>query len=125
MKTCGAVLIAVCAGLFLKDRYRDLSAAVSVCAGVVLISAAVGSAEQIAGFIREVSLGSTASGYVPVLLKAVGFSILTEISVGICSEAGEEGLARAVGTVGRCEIVLLSLPYVRELVGIALGMLKK
>ena len=125
MKTCGAALIAVCAGLFLKDRYRDLSAAVSGCAGVVLISAAIGCAEQIAGFIREVSSGSTASGYVPVLLKAVGFSILTEISVGICSEAGEEGLARAVGTVGRCEIVLLSLPYVRELVGIALGMLKK
>ena len=125
LKTCGAALIAVSAGLFLKDRHRDLSAVVSVCAGVVLIFGALGCAEQIAGFIREVTSGSSASGYVPVLLKAVGFSILTEISAGICSAAGEEGLARAVGIVGRCEIVLLSLPYVRELVEIALGMLKK
>ena len=125
LKTCGAALLAVCAGLVLKDRHRDLSAVVSVCAGVVLISGAVGCAEQITVFIREVTSGSSTSGYVPVLLKAVGFSILTEISVGICSAAGEEGLSRAVGIVGRCEIVLLSLPYVRELVGIALGMLRK
>lgn len=125
LKTCGAALLAVSAGLLLKDKHRDFSAVVSVCAGVVLISGALGCAEQFTVFIREVASAGSASGYVPVLLKAVGFSILTELSAGICSAAGEEGLSRAVGIVGRCEIVLLSLPYVRELVGIALGMLKK
>ena len=125
LKTCGAALLAVSAGLFLKDRHRDFSAVVSVCAGILIISGVIGGIEQITVFIREVSEGSNVSGYVPVLMKAVGFSILTEISVSICKGTGEEGLARAVGFAGRCEIVLLALPYVRELVGIALGMLNR
>ncbi|MBR7033532.1 MAG: hypothetical protein IKI03_07890 [Clostridia bacterium] len=124
-KICGAALLAVCAGLFLKDRHRDLSSVIAVCAGVAILSATVGCAEQITEFIKDVSEGSAASSYVPVLLKAVGFSVLTEISVGICRSAGEEGLAGAVGFAGRCEILLLALPYVRELVGVALGMLER
>ncbi len=125
LKICGVALLAVSAGMLLKDRHRDISALLSVCAGVAILSAIVGCAEQIADFISDVSEGTSASSYVPVLLKAVGFSVLTEISVGICKTVGEEGIAGAVGIAGRCEILLLSLPYVRELVGIALGMLKR
>ncbi|MBQ6263783.1 MAG: stage III sporulation AC/AD family protein [Clostridia bacterium] len=125
LKTCGAALLAVSAGLFLKERHRDLSAIVSVCAGVLIVSGATGAVEQIIGFIREVSSGCSVSEYVPALLKAAGFTILTEVSVGLCKATGEEGLARAVGFAGRCEIILISLPYVRELVGIALGMLNR
>ena len=125
LKLCGAALLALSAGFLLKDRHRDLSAAVSVCAAAVIISGVIGCVQEIVGFIKDVSDGTAASSYVPVILKAVGFSVLTEISAGMCKAAGEEGLAGAVGTAGRCEIILLSLPYVKELVGVALGMLKR
>ena len=125
LKISGAALLAVCVSVFFNERHRDISVAVCTCAGIVIISGVVGCAEQIIGFIKDVTAGNDASSYVPVLLKAVGFTILTEISVGICKTAGEEAIAVAVGIAGRCEIILLSLPYVKELVGVALGMLKR
>ena len=125
LKMCGAALLAVCVSILFSDRHREFSVVVNTCAGIVIISGVIGCAEQIIGFIKDVTAGNEANTYVPVLLKAVGFSILTEISVGICKTAGEEGLAGAVGIAGRCEILLLSLPYVKELVGVALGMLKR
>ena len=124
LKLCGAALLAVCTAFFLKDRNREFSAIVSVTACVLIFSELIGCAEQITVFLVELSGESAASSYVPVLLKAVGFSILTEISVGFCRSAGEEGIAGAIGIAGRWEILLLSLPYVKELVSIAIGLLK-
>ncbi len=124
LKLFGAALLAACAASLLRGKNGSFAAGVSVLAAILIFSGVADCVSEIASFIRDLSENTAAASYVPVLMKAVGFAWLTEICVGICRSAGEERVASAVEIAGRCEILALALPYVRELVDVALGMLK-
>lgn len=58
-----------------------------------------------------------------LLLSSLGISLLTELCAGIARDCGEGSLAACVETAGRLEILLLSLPLIRQVLETALGLL--
>ena len=57
------------------------------------------------------------------ILKIIGVGYLFGISAELCRELGESGIASALTLVGRLEIVAISLPFITELIELALGLL--
>ena len=89
--------------------------ATAVTVGALLITAA----QPLVAYLQELTRGSAASEYAESLFKALGVAILTQCCSEISKECGENGLATGVELVGKLEILLLSLPLIREILSLA------
>lgn len=74
-----------------------------------------GEISQLGGAMGEVSAAA---------LKVVGVGYVFGISSDLCSELGEGGAAKALTFAGRVEIIVLILPYLKEVVSLGLKMIK-
>lgn len=54
-------------------------------------------------------------------LKIIGVGYTTGISADICKEIGEVGIARALESLGKVEILAVSMPYIVRIVGLVTG----
>ncbi len=50
--------------------------------------------------------------YIPVLLKSVGITILTQVTSNICKDSGQKALSYSVELAGRISILILCLPII-------------
>ena len=55
-------------------------------------------------------------GYLTVLWKSLAISILSATSADICRAADEIAVAEKVELLGKCELLVLSLPLIQDLV---------
>ena len=128
MKLFGGAIIAVMLLIVLRRESPDVAIPAKMCAGVVLAFACLLSMSPIVEYIGEIgeSLGAdqSLSAAVEVLLKALGVSILAQVTGGVCRDAGESSIAYYVELGAKIEILILSLPLLRELLGLAAELLE-
>lgn len=80
-------------------------------------------------FIRAVGLyGSVIDSVIPLangyfddsalgdMLKVTGLTYLFGVSSDVCREIGESGISKALDMVGRVEILLIAVPYIKEVI---------
>ena len=65
------------------------------------------------------------SAMIRTLVKAVGISIVTELSSLICEETGNKTLCKSVQFLGTSAILWLSIPLMEQVLSIIEGMLKQ
>lgn len=123
VKLCGAALLALAATLILKDSRAAHPELVAVIFALLVLSRLVTNVSGIVDFMRTLTSGTAAEAYVPTLLKASGIAYLADITADICRSSGEHGIASYAELAGKAEIVILALPLLSELVGLALGLL--
>lgn len=120
LKVSGVVLLGAVASLMLRERNKALSAASVVCAVITVFIYCVRTG--LYGVISDISRQSSDGVFsetMSVLLKALGVSYVTGITAELCTSAGENSLAAAVGFAGKTEILILCLPLVTKLLQIA------
>ena len=54
--------------------------------------------------------------YMELILKSLAIAYMTQISSTICRDCEEKSIASAIESVGRLEIIILSLPLINEIV---------
>lgn len=57
--------------------------------------------------------------YIEILIKAIAITYMTQISSNLCHECGESSIAFGIETVGKIEIVILSLPLVNSIISMS------
>ena len=62
--------------------------------------------------------------YIEIILKALAIAYMTQISVEICRESGESSIAFGIETVGKIEIVVLSLPLINNIISMSKELLE-
>lgn len=72
-------------------------------------------AEAVESFSPVLS-GTMASGALEAMLKITGMTYIFGISSDVCRELGATGVSKVLDVVGRVEIMLIALPYVKEIV---------
>lgn len=109
------LLLAAACVLILKNfgfRGAPLVAAVVSVSALSSYESAFSEIFGVFGYLAEVS---EAGEYVAAALKVVGISYLSGISCDVCREIGESGIARTVSLITRLEVILVCLPYVKEI----------
>ena len=66
-------------------------------------------------FVNNISSGTKIQEYFPILLKALGISLLVQITSDICRDSGEGTIAQRVEMLGKAEIILLCIPLIKEI----------
>lgn len=127
-KLFGAAVLAVLAIMIIRKQSPDTALTLRLVVTVVLAAVSILAIEPIVEYVRELSdtLGNTEKIGVAceVLLKALGISILTHVTATLCRDSGEGSIAYYVELGGKIEILLLSLPLIREMIDTTLTLME-
>lgn len=119
VKVCGIALICVFAVISLKNLKDSCAVLVRLASSVVFFGLFCGMLYPFVSFVKTTMNDGGMSGYTGLLFKALGIAFLTGISSSVCRDSGEAGIAQGVETVGRAEILLLAVPLLEDLFGMA------
>lgn len=116
MRIAGISIFGASAALVLRRIRPELSAALSLCAGVLLTLLVIPFiARIINGVTTMAQAGGVDSEYMTQLLKVAGISLLADFAAQTCRDAGEEGLALKTELAGRVLLLSLALPAMQGL----------
>lgn len=104
----------------LRDSYSSVLRAVI---GILFFGISVSMLSPIISFFVTATKDGGIYEYGKIVLKALSIVYLVKITSLAASECGESGLARSIESVGRIELLLLSLPLVEKILSASKEML--
>lgn len=111
--------VAVTAFLSLLRLYYPSIGITSVMATVVaMIGAALSISIPIIDFVNYLAKQYSIE-YISVLWKGLAISLVSVTASDLCRNAGENAIADKVELLGKCEILVLSLPLLKKLIEFA------
>ena len=118
-----AVMAAVLVFLLREAGFRGAKI-VGIIATVGLGAYAISAVGELSHGFGAAYFGKEIEEGAQLVLKIIGTGYVFGICADICRELGESGLATGVLAVGRVEILLLSLPTLREIIGLGIELMK-
>lgn len=114
MEIIKIVAIAIVCALLcavLKQYKPEYAIVVQLAASVLILLLVASAMGDLINAIRELIDGSGIdTGYLTLLLKALGVAILTQLAADACRDSGETALSNKVELAGKVTILLLCLP---------------
>lgn len=123
-KICTFALVSALCALLVQAHHRAAGRMVSLCAGMMLLSAAM---TQITPVVQALQTFSQNAGLqnetITLLMRLIAMAYLTEFSTQACRDAGEEGLALKTALAGKLVLAAQTLPLITEIATLSMDML--
>ena len=123
-KICGICLCAAILFMILKTMKSDAAVCTVIGGIIAVLIALLPEIGELLGVIEKFGVSAKTVECIGVMLKALGVAYVAGTVSDICKEAGSSTLASNIETAAKIEIVALALPYVYELVTLAVRMAK-
>ena len=124
-KGIGICLVCSVLSLSLKEREKDISVLLGICACVAVSAVTMSYLEPVVSFLRKLeTVGSLHSDHLAVLIKVVGIGAVTDIAVQFCDGSGNAGVGKVLRFLGSAVMIWSSIPVfdgLLELVSSVLG----
>ena len=118
-----AIAAALCAAV-VKKQVKELALVLALAAGAVILTAALGALESVRALLDELAqLAGLEPAVLAPVVKTVGVAIITRVTVEVCKDAGEGGIASFVEIAGAAVALYLALPLVRAVLTTITGLL--
>ena len=115
IQACGIVICALVICTTFKEIKNDYSLFVRLLITTGIFSVSLGIIYPVLTYIDEISKSTVIYEYIPILFKALGIAFSVQITADICRDANENSLAERICLFGKAEILVISLPLVKEL----------
>ncbi len=112
-------LVGICAVSVVRSWRGEFVPLIRVGMLILFGTLLIASAKPLLGYMTLLMGMSGIGDKGVVLIKALGLSLLAEYASGLCRESGEESAANSIELVGKMELLILCLPLIEELLGIA------
>ena len=122
-KICIIGLLCVLLCVLLGEFKSSFSAVIKMSCSLLLFLFALGTLSPVLDFFKSMGEGSSISSYMSIIIRALGISFCSSISSDICRDAGTPALASAIELVSKVEIIVLTLPLIKEIINIAEGVM--
>ena len=109
--------------MFIRTVKGELAIPLSLCISVMLAGISLSVCSPIIDFLNNLAEPSSGN-YIAVLLKSVGISLVASTTSDICRDCKENAIAAKVELLGKCEILLLSLPLLKEITALITNVLQ-
>ena len=119
LKIIAGVFTAVILWLCVSKDNKVISVLLSLAVCVMVITAALGFLKPVVDFIYRLQmLGELNTDLLTAVLKVVGIGLLTEFSVVICKDAGNESMAKSLQILSTILILRISIPVFEALISL-------
>lgn len=124
IKVVGVGFISLIVIVILKEYKKDFAIYAELVGGAIILIFVMNYLKDIVDFVKGLSVTGISSGFILLLIKITGISILTEFAVSICNDMGESAVANKVDLGGKLIIVSLSIPIITSVLSGLLGLLE-
>ena len=116
IKVIAGALIALVLYLMLSRQGKEVSLVLTIGVCTMVSLAAFQYLEPVVGFFQNLQLtGNLDSSMISILLKAVGVSLLAELTAKICNDAGNSALGKTLEIAASAALLWLSIPVFTKL----------
>ncbi len=122
-----ALAMVACVIILLLKQYKPEYAAVAgIAAGLFIFVLILEKLIWGIGAIQDlISQAGMHSGYMTILLKVLGISLLTQFAANTCKDAGQSALASQVELAGKILILVLALPLFEAVTQLVSAIIKQ
>ena len=112
-RVIGIGFLTLIATIILKEYRKEYAIYAVLIGGAIIIFYSMDTVRSIINFINQISINSNYNnGFISLLLKITGISILTEYAVSICKDSGENSIANKIDFGGKIIVISLSIPII-------------
>ncbi len=115
LKMCGLVLCALIICIVFKNIKSEYSLFLRIAVTVLVSLVSLALFEPLFSFIDEISKNTVVYSYLPILTKVLGIALLVQVTADICKDAGESSLGERIELFGKAEILVISIPLIKNL----------
>ena len=119
LAVCALAIGATSLILIVRQFRGEISLPITLCLSVLLMGSSIGLLHGLFEWLEQLWQGPYLH-YYTTMLKALGISLVASLAAGICRDAGQTSVANAVEFIGKCEILCLALPILKDLTQTAL-----
>ncbi|MDY2695761.1 MAG: SpoIIIAC/SpoIIIAD family protein [Eubacteriales bacterium] len=123
-KIIGIGILTLIAYLIIKPLKPEVAVFISIVGSVIVIMSCIDGLMQVintmTSFVEKTGINT---GLFGCILKIIGVGYVIEFASGICSNAGNSGLADAITLAGKITILVISLPIINSLITIIMEIL--
>ena len=124
VQVLAGVLLAVILGIALNKQGKDMTLVLTVAVCCMVLTVVLSFLEPVVDFVEQLRvLGRLDSDMVRIMIKAVGISLVGEISALICADAGNAAMGKAVQMLTAAAVLWLALPLMQGLLDLVQRML--
>ena len=116
LKATAGVLLTVIISLILSRQGKDFGIILVICVCCMVCCAAINYYQTILDFVRKLEqIGNLNTDFISIIMKSLGITLLTEITVMICSDSGNAALGKVIQILSSAVIVWLCIPLFSKL----------
>ncbi len=116
LKIAAGLLTALIMWISLNRQGKDISALLSIAVCAMVAAAAMAFLGPVISFLKKIQgMGMLDSELIAVILKVVGIGLLTEITVLICKDVGNEAMGKTLQILSTVTALWLSIPVFEKL----------
>lgn len=116
VKICAFGIMCAIICVLIKHYRSEFSMPARLGSILLIFGVVLGMLSPVFTYLKDLMGSSLSSEYSTVIIKAVGISYLTQISSELCRECGESSIGTGIETVGKIELIVLSLPLINKII---------
>lgn len=114
-KVFGIVIISLFLSQTIKHTKENYSIYISLAVSLLIMLMGITELSTSLEFLSDFGRISGYSDYIVIISKALGVSLITESASEMCIDFGEKQLSGKLEFLGKCEILALSLPIIKDI----------
>lgn len=112
-------IIAALISLMLKQKFPEISMAVSLAASSLILILVISQAGAVIAQVKEISaLGNIEDSNLEIIFKALGICFLTQFACDACADAGQKAIASKLELFGKLAVLVVALPLIMQILNI-------
>ena len=119
LKICGSCIISAIVCSILKSAKNEVSVYVLIGAIIAVFAALLPEIADMLGLFEKLGVNGKTAECIGIMTKSLGIAYIAGAASDICKESGSASLAAKVETAAKIEIIALTVPYICELVALA------
>lgn len=124
LKACGLIICSLIICIIFKNLKNEYSLFIRIIITLSVFGIAISIFYPVLAYIEEITSNTQIYQFVPIILKALGIAFSVQITADICKDAQESSLAQGILFFGQAQILVISIPLIKNLFQICEGLLK-
>ena len=118
-KICAVAILFTSLCVVIKHFRAEFIIPTRVAVTIIICGVVITLIDPIIEYFNSIMGQTLPLEYMKIILKSLAIAFIVQISSEICRDCGENNIASGIETIGKIEIILLSLPMINNIISMS------
>ena len=118
-KICAVAILFASLCVVIKHFRAEFIIPTRVAITIIICGVVITLIDPIIEYFNNIMEQTLPLEYMKIILKSLAIAFIVQISSEICRDCGENNIASGIETIGKIEIILLSLPMINNIISMS------